>query len=58
MDAELLIGGLDFYSDNSNQSDFDDDEESGLDTEGDEDSDVGSEGGQDKLLETSSMDER
>lgn len=58
IDAELSIGGLDFYSDNINRNDTDDDDDPILDTEDNENSDMSLDDGYDEALETSSVDER
>jgi hypothetical protein len=58
IDAELLIGGLDFYSDNINRNDTDDDDGPVLDREDNEVSDMSLEDGHDEALDTSSVGER
>jgi hypothetical protein len=58
IDAELLIGGLDFYSDNINPNDTTDDDDPVLGTVHCENADMGLEDGHDEVLETSSVSER
>jgi hypothetical protein len=58
IDAEVLIGGLDFHSDNINRNDTDDDDDPVLNTKNNENSDTSLEDGHDEALETSSVHER